>query len=80
MAYLELMMSEYRMSLNAVWRVLPVIVGFALIEAREERLTGDCLGFVSRTGIIARQKERRRLEAAHRVIETPIETPVPPAS
>lgn len=77
MSYLELMMSEYHMTLEHVWRVLPVVVGFAIMEAREERLTGSCMGFVSRAGIKGRQAERQRLLQQFRVIEPKTPKPSP---
>ncbi len=78
MCYLELMTAEYQMTLPYIWRVLPVVVGFALMEAREERLTGDVMGFVSRAGIQARQDARRRLQSQYRVIEPePVTEPQP---
>lgn len=72
LSYLECLMSEYHIGYAEVWSSFPVVVGFALMEARRARLGDDSeLSHIDRAGLTARKAERLRLEREYRIMQPP---------
>lgn len=70
LAYIEVMMSEYHMSLPGIFR-LSVHAGFALLEARSCRLapSPNTISFLDRAIIAARAACRREILKHYRLAD-----------
>jgi len=70
LSYLELMLSEYHMTYQQVWRSFPVVVGFELLKARRERLgDGSEISDIDNAGLQAMKAERERLTTELHIID-----------
>lgn len=68
------MMSEYGLSFDELWHEFPVCIGFALLEARRERLGHGGINYIDRAAFAAMHAKRAELEAAFDIVE-----PAPPS-
>lgn len=69
MAYLEAMMAHYHIPLRELWTSFPVVVGFALLEAHNERHGAKGINWMDQAALAAMGQARQDLLRTHDLVE-----------